>query len=192
MRTFASLALAAALTVSAAFAQNPPIVRKAPDFTIVEPSGQKTPLSSTRGKVTVLTFILTTCPHCQHESEMLTKIYKEWHSRGLEMFGVAVDQDNAALKVPGFVQTYGVAYPVGFAKADDMMAFQGFSAMERWVVPQVVVIDRKGNIRAQTPAQGDPNLQTESYMRNLLDTLLKEGATASKSGKATASNHNNR
>jgi peroxiredoxin len=186
MRTLAGLAVAAVLSVSV-FAETAP--KKAPEFTIVEPSGQKTLLSSTKGKVTVLTFILTTCPHCQKESEMLTKMYKEWHGRGLEVFGVAVDQDNAALRVPGFVQQFQVAYPVGYASADAMMAFQGFSAMERWVVPQVVVIDRKGMIRAQTPAMGDANLQSESYMRDFIDKLLKEGsaAPAGKAATKTAS-----
>ena len=183
MRRFAGVAIAAALTVSA-FAQTTP--KKAPEFSIVEPSGKKTQLSSLKGKVCVLTFVLTTCPHCQKESQMLTKLYKEMHPRGLEIYGVAIDTDNVAIKVPPFVQQYGVGYPMGFAKADEMLAFQGFSAMERWMVPQVVVVDRKGMIRAQSPAQGDPNLQTEAYMHNLLDSLLKEGAPAPKASKATA------
>jgi len=187
MRTLASVALVAALTLSAAFGQTVP--RKAPDFTIAEPSGKQTALSSARGKVCVLTFILTTCPHCQNESMMLTKLYKEMAPRGLAVFGVAVN-DNAAILVPQFVQQFAVGYPVGFGTQEAMRNFMGISEMERWVVPQVVVIDRKGMIRAQSPYNGDPNLQSETYMRNLLDTLLKEGATSSKTGaKSTASNH---
>src|SRR5215475_4859266 len=161
MRTFACLALAAAMTVSAAFAQSaPPVIKKAPEFTINEISGQKTLLSSYKNKVVVLTFVLTTCPHCQKESQMLTKLYREMGPKGLQPVGVAVN-DNAAILVPGFVQDYGVGYPVGFSTPDQMMSFMGFSPMERWVVPQVVVIDRKGMIRAQTPFNGDPNLQSE-------------------------------
>lgn len=57
--------------------------------------------------------------------------------------------------------------------------------MTRWSVPQVVVIDRKGNIRAQSPAQGDPNLQMETYMRDLLDTLLKEPTASAKKASTT-------
>src|SRR5882762_3727113 len=151
MRTFASLALLAAVTVSAAFAHSAPAPRKAPDFTLVEPSGKQTPLSSFKGKVCVLTFILTTCPHCQKESEMLTKLYKEMAPRGLQVIGVAVNADNAAILVPQFVQQFGVAYPVGFATQDAMKSFMGISEMERWSVPQLAVIDRKGMIRAQSP-----------------------------------------
>jgi len=33
--------------------------------------------------------------------------------------------------------------------------------MDRWVVPQIVVIDRKGMIRAQSPTTGDEKLQNE-------------------------------
>jgi hypothetical protein len=36
-------------------------------------------------------------------------------------------------------------------------------------------VDRKGIIRAQSPSSGDPNLQDEKYLRNLLEGLLKEG-----------------
>jgi len=46
------------------------------------------------------------------------------------------------------------------------------------VVPQVVIIDRKGVIRAQSEARGSANLTTESYLRTYLGDLLAEGAPA--------------
>lgn len=167
--------LAALLTLSAvALAGSaPPVIRPTPDFTVTEPSGKQIALSSLRGKVVVLTWMFTTCPHCQHESEMLTKILKDLGPRGLVVLGVAIN-DNAAILVPGFVEQYGVGFPVGVSNAAAMTSYMGFSQMMRWSVPQVVVIDKKGNIRAQSPFSGGPNLQTESYMRDLLDTLLKE------------------
>ncbi|MBZ5601031.1 MAG: TlpA family protein disulfide reductase [Acidobacteriia bacterium] len=191
MRTLASLALVAALTVPAVFAENAP--KKAPDFTFTDMSGKQVQLSTAaKGKVCVLTFILTTCPHCQRESQMLTKMYKEMAPRGLSVYAVAVN-DNAAVLIPGFAQQFEVGFPVGFSSPDAMMSFMGFSPMERWVVPQVTVIDRKGMIRAQSPYSGDPNLQSETYMHSLLDGLLKEGAATTKTGakatKTTASTH---
>jgi peroxiredoxin len=121
--------------------------------------------------------MFTTCPHCQAEAQMLTRLLKDMGPRGLSVLGVAFN-DNAAVLVPGFVQQYNVGFPVGAADRQTVLNYLGISEMVRWVVPQVVVIDRKGNIRAESPAQGDPNLQTESYMRELLDTLLKEPAGA--------------
>jgi peroxiredoxin len=185
MRTIAAVTAFISLGV-AALAQ-PPVIRKAPDFTIAEPSGKKTPVSSFKGKVVVVEFLYTTCPHCQKESQMLTKLYKEMGSHGLQILGVAFN-DNAAVLVPSFVQEFGVPYPVGAASSDSVMGLLGFSVMDRYVVPQVMVIDRKGNIRAQSPPQGDSNLQDENYMRNLLTSLLKEGAATS-AVKTSANSH---
>jgi len=52
------------------------------------------------------------------------------------------------------------------------------------------VIDRKGMIRAQSPPQGDANLQDAAFLKNLIGTLAKEGATTttSKASPKTSSN----
>ena len=51
--------------------------------------------------------------------------------------------------------------------------------MERYTVPQIVWIDRQGNIRSQTPPPATiRRLYTEGYWRNMIETLLKEPATA--------------
>ena len=172
-----------------AMAAAPPVIKKAAEFTITEPSGKQTLLSSCKGSVVVLSFIYTTCSHCQDESRMLTKLYRDMAPRGLQVFGVAFN-DNAGILVPGFVQQFGVAYPVGASAREPVLNYLDIpdSVMTRWVVPQIVVIDRKGNIRAKSPMEGDPNLQQEAYMRNLIETLLREpGPTTSTSSKKPSS-----
>jgi peroxiredoxin len=161
----------------AASAAAPPVLRKAPDFTITEPSGKQFQLSSFKGKVVVLTFVYTTCSHCQDASRMFTRLYKEMAPRGLQLLAVAFN-DNAAILVPNFVQSIGIPYPVGASDHSSVLNYLGIpdSVMNRWVVPQIVVIDRKGNIRAQSPAMGDGNLTAESYMRDLIESLLREPA----------------
>ena len=176
----------AATTVMAA--STPPVIRQAPDFTVTEPGGKSITVSSLRGKVCVLAFMFTTCPHCQDESRMLTRLQKEMAPRGLQVLGVAFN-DNAALLVPEFIRQFGVGFPVGVSEKAPVLNYLGLSEMVRWGVPQVVVIDRKGNIRAQSPTQGgDANLANESYMRDLLDTLLKEPAGTT-SGKKSSTAH---
>jgi peroxiredoxin len=162
-----------------------PVPRKAPDLTIVEPSGKQTTLSSYKGKVVVLEFLYTTCPHCQHTAQVFTKLQKELGPKGFQALGLAFN-DNAASLVNGFVQQYGVGYPVGHTSSETVLNYMGFSVMDRYVVPQVVVIDRKGMIRAQSGPQGDPNLQDENYVRNLVNSLLKEGASTGTNTKAPA------
>ncbi|MGD1091337.1 MAG: TlpA disulfide reductase family protein [Bryobacteraceae bacterium] len=163
----------------------PPVPRKAPELTVQEPSGKQTLISSMKGKVVVIQFLYTTCPHCQATAQAFTKLQKEMGARGVQFFGVAFN-DNAAVLVPPFVQQYGIGFPVGSASSDTVMSYLGFSVMDRYVVPQEVVIDKKGMIRAQSGPQGDERLQDPSSLRNLLDSLLKEGATTTTTSKASA------
>lgn len=185
---FPSLVAVLALSAGATFAQ--PVVRPAPDITVMEPTGAKTTLSSLKGKVVVLDFIFTTCPHCQAEGQMLTRLYRDLQPKGLQVLSVAVN-DNADKLIPGFVQQFAIPYPVGFAPRETLLKYMGFSEMDLWVVPQIVVIDRKGMVRAQSPVKGDPNLQSETYMRDLLTKLLAEKSSTTSHTKApvkTASN----
>jgi hypothetical protein len=50
----------------------------------------------------------------------------------------------------------------------------GIDASKRWVVPQIVLIDRKGMIRYQTPWNGDDKLKDETFLRGLISGLIKE------------------
>jgi len=169
----------------------PTLPRKAPEFTIVETDGMKdtktTLLSSYRGKVVVLAFVHTTCPHCQAFSQELMKLHAELGPKGFQPIDVAWN-DHAKLLVPGFVSSLRLDFPVGYvdgvgymSEYEPVMHFMGFSIMDRPVVPLLVVIDKKGIIRAQSPPEGDPNLQDEAKLRELIVSLLNEGtATAVK------------
>src|SRR6516162_8976841 len=103
MRTVASFAFLAALSTS--LWAMPPVPRKAPEFTIAEPSGKQTLLTSCRGKVVVLEFMFTTCPHCQAESQVLTKLHGELGAKGFQPLAVAFN-DNASLLVSDFQQKF--------------------------------------------------------------------------------------
>jgi peroxiredoxin len=180
-------ALATFLAIgAAAVTAMAPLPRKSPEFTILEPSGKQTLLSSYKGKVVVLEFISTSCPHCQHNSMMLSKLHKELGPRGFQPLGVAFNSADNAATVANFVKQFDVSFPVGYASPDTVLSYLGFSIMDRYVYPEIVVIDRKGMIRTQSPPQGDPALQDENNLRMMIDGMLKEGATTSSSKAAPA------
>jgi peroxiredoxin len=180
----AVLALAAtALTVpviaappGGAPAYAPGTPRKSPEFTIMAPSGKQVLISSYRGKVVVLPFMFTTCPHCQHEAQMLTKLQQEYGPRGLQVLGTVFDDGNGP-KAAQFVREFGIGFPVGWATRDSVISYMNIPVMDRWVVPQVAVLDRRGTIVAQSMSTGTPELQDEGFMRALIEKLLKEPAT---------------
>ena len=177
MRILASAIAFVALTVSAFAA--PPLPRKSPEFTITDPSGKQILLSSFKGKVVVMPLMFTTCPHCQREAQMLTKLQKEFAGRPLQIVGTAFNEEANGPVVAQFIKEFNIGFPVGYSKRDSVISYLGLSVMDRWVVPQVAVIDKKGMIVAQSEATGTPALQDEGYMRTLIDKLLKEGATTS-------------
>ena len=173
----AALLIAAALAVPA---QPPEILRPSPEFKIRFIDGSQVSLSSFRGKVVALLFVHTTCPHCQHASEVFTKLANEYGARGFQPIDVAFNS-MANLYVRDFVKDHNITYPVGFDTPENVMNYLGYSIMERYAVPQIVWIDRKGNIRSQTPAMdNDEKLLQEPYWRNMIEMLLKEPADSPK------------
>lgn len=157
----------------------PPLPRKSPEFTITEGPNKESLLSSYRGKVVVLAFVHTTCVHCQQYSALLTKLHRELGSKGFQPIDVAWNPQ-AEMLVPGFIKQVGIDFPVGHSAWDPIMSYLGFSVMDRPVVPLIVVIDKKGMIRAESPPNGDPNLQDETKLRALIESLLAEGSAPGK------------
>jgi len=175
------LVLSASVLVATA-----PVPRKSPELTIVEPSGKQISLSNLQGKVVVMEFLLINCPHCTRVAQMITKLHKELGPRGFQPIGIAFDKEVGAGKVTEFVRRTGITYPVGYTSSVAVDAYLGREAAERFMVPQIVVIDRKGIIRAQSRPVRESSLEDESYLRNLLDSLLKESAPAINKSQSSA------
>ena len=189
----AALLLAAGIGLNAATpkaetpkTEAPPVLRKSPEFVIKFVDGHQMLLSSLKGKVVALLMVHTTCPHCQHTSQVFTQLYNEYGARGFQPVDAAFNT-MANLYVADFVKNFNIGYPVGYSTPEEVMAYLNFNIMERYTVPQIVWIDRKGNIRSQTPPAGDdPTFYTEAYWRNMIETLLKEPATGAAPHHTTA------
>ena len=169
-------------------------LRKAPELAFTLPGQGQKLLSQYRGKVVAVEFILTTCPHCQEASKVMTKFQQEYGPRGLETFDLAInalDENrtpaDADAIVAAFQRNFQVGFPVGWIARDQMMSFMGFSMAERMVVPQLVLIDRKGYIHYQTPA-GDSEdwtkLMAEDAIRQHIEELLALNSSAAKHSAA--------
>src|SRR5216684_2861998 len=201
MRKLIPLAVSLALGVSPLVA-TAPVLRKSPEFTIVEPSGKQTQLSSLKGKVVLIEFLLTNCPHCMRVSQTLTTLHKELGPRGFQPIAIAFDLNITGANVTSFAQRFGVTYLMGYTSSDKVDAYLGREPADRLQVPrsmtticgtcrrsagsQIVVIDRAGVIRAQSRPVREANLEDEIYLRNFLNTLLIESVPAG-SAKKTAS-----
>ena len=173
VRNIAIVAIFLALGAGSAAAA-PPVPRASPELTIVEASGKETPLSSFKGKVVVLEFLLVGCPHCLRVAQTINKLHAEMAQRGFETVGVAFDNGIGSPALQNLVRLLKLDYPVGRTTSDKVDSYLGRSVMERMQVPQLVIVDRTGVIRAQSRAIGEANLTDEGYLRGLVDALLDE------------------
>lgn len=153
------------------------IPRPSPDFEVYLNDGRQIHISEYKGKVVVLAFILTGCSHCQFTSQVLTKLQREYGPRGLQVIASAINE-MSKLYVPEFIKNFHPAYPVGYNERDAAEDYLQHPAMFRLLMPQVVVIDRKGTIRAQYAGDDKffENADQEKNFRNLMEPLLKEGS----------------
>ena len=174
------------VTLAAASTFGADLPRQSPEFVINLPSGEKQLLSKYRGKVVLIEFLHTTCSHCQHTAGEFSKLQNEFGSRGLQVLGIAFNEMSNML-VPDFIRDFKPTFTVGWANRDPALVYLGVSQTERLMVPQIVLIDRKGVIRQQTPPLGDANLQDEKFLRVKIEELLGAGAAERKPAAAVKS-----
>ncbi len=153
--------------------------KPAPELVTTLNSGEQILLSKFRGKVVMLEFLLTTCPHCQDCSRTMQKVYEDLGEK-FQPLGIAVNPDNiqqARMLLPQYVYALGLRFPVGYTNRD--MAYQWLEAKMDGPIyfPQVVLIDRKGIIRHHFPGGDAFFKDEENNMRKVLNALIAEGAT---------------
>jgi len=182
----------AAIAACFTFAAGADLPRKAPELAFTVPGQGEKLLSQYRGKVVALEFILTTCPHCQAASRVMSNFQREYGPRGFQALDVAINAtdenrtpEQAGQLVQNFTNQFQVAFPVGYTPRDQMTTFMGFSLADRFVVPQLILIDRKGLIHYQTPPLGDEHSTEEAVIRQRIEELLSlpNSAAAHVSGK---------
>jgi peroxiredoxin len=178
-----SIFLVMALVTSAFALPTVTILRKSPEFTIADSSGKTTQLSSFKGKVVVMEFLFVKSQHCMRVAAVLNKLHNELGSRGFQAVGIVFDPPNAegtgAQLLPAVVDYLKLTYPLGYASKDDVDNYLGRNGNEILNIPQVVVIDKAGMIRATSGGRGgDPTLEDENSLRTLINGLLNEGISA--------------
>jgi peroxiredoxin len=154
------------------------VPRKAPDFAVQTGPGKYIWLSEYAGKTVVLGFILTTCPHCQFTTGILNRLHKDYADKGVVVFESAIEP-MSSLNIPNFVKQLGVNFTVGYNEQNYAGKFLGKAENEPMMMPQVVIIDSKGMIRAQYAGDDltfSEGIQ-ETTLRDKLDELTKGQAT---------------
>jgi len=173
-RAFLALAGAAPLLAEL----KPP--KPAPELTIILNSGEHLLLSRFRGKVVVLEFLLTTCPHCAACSSVMQKLYTELGDK-FQPLGTAVNPNTmteARLLVPAYISNLGLKFPVGYTPREQAYTWlEANSNAGPIYFPQLVFIDKKGIIRYYFPGGHEFYKDEEANMRRLILELAAENSS---------------
>jgi len=175
----------ATLTLAAGSLWAAEIPRQSPDFSIQLTNGKQVKVSDYRGKVLGLTFILTTCPHCQKTTQLWDNIYPELAPKGLAVVEAAINENP---DIPSFVSQFKVPFPVGTAGVMSALDYIQWPKDKRPLVPFLVFIDRQGVIRAQYTGvdEGFFDSQQKQHMRDEAEKLLNEGGVKAKPAHKTS------
>jgi peroxiredoxin len=171
-RAMAAFVVAASL----GFLQAATLPRHSPELAIRTSDGKQVLLSSYQGKVVVMVFILTYCPHCQKTLGHLARLQNELGPRGLQVVGSAIE-DMAAAALPEFLRRFQPPFPVGYNERNSAIEYLQHPLMSRLLMPQIVFIDRSFTIRAQFP--GDDKFfgdDQEKNLREQIEKLLNDNA----------------
>jgi peroxiredoxin len=153
-----------------------PIPRKSPELAVTLNSGQQLLLSSLRGKVVAVEFLLTTCPHCAHCSEVLQRVLNDYGPKGFTVLGAAINEGARAL-IPEFVYRQGLKFPVGVCSHDMALDYLQWDQATQgpMMMPQLVFVDRKGIIRSHHPGDSDYfRYDDEKHIREEVAALVGE------------------
>jgi peroxiredoxin len=183
LRRFSSVVVSIALAASSLVAQAP-APRKSPELSITKPSGDDLLLSSFKGKVVVMEFMFIASSHCLQLAQMLNKLQADLGPRGFQAVAVAFGPNSDIAMVGHVVERMHLTFPVGESTSDNVDAYLGRQGTEQLKIPQLIVIDRKGFIRATT-GTGNPTLEDEALIHVILEPLLKEPAPSGNAAHAT-------
>jgi cytochrome c biogenesis protein CcmG, thiol:disulfide interchange protein DsbE len=149
-----------------AWAAPPAVGQPAPALIVPELDGHQFDLAKLRGKVVLVNLWATWCSPCRIEMPTLNAFYRRYHSRGLDVLGLSIDEAPDDGRVRQVMRQF--SYPGALASAARVNGFG-----EPIAVPVTYVIDAHGVIRAQLQAEGPSGVSRQALEEAVLPLLAQ-------------------
>jgi len=140
----------------------------APDFTLRDIDNQSVSLSSTKGKVVLISFWATWCGPCQVEMPHLQRMYNALGANAFTVLSVSADDARTASLVKPLIKKNGYTFPVLLDKETTVVSQYNPAK----TLPYSVLLDRDGKI-AQVHQGYNPG--DEVALKKEIEALLAAG-----------------
>ena len=147
-------------TVKKPAAATKPVEKRLPDLKLPDLNGSEWSLYENLGKVVLINFWATWCAPCRAETPMLVRLGDEYKPRGLEIVGIALDDDGAG-NIQKFVADYKIDYPI-------LLPVPGSRLSRIDPVPTTLLIDSEGRL-----AKKYVGAMPEKILRSDIEKLTK-------------------
>jgi thiol-disulfide isomerase/thioredoxin len=174
-----NVVLISTLTAVAAVAAAP-APRPSPELTLQRYGGKPFHLSDFRGKIVALTFMHTTCNHCQDLTRILVPIQKDYQARNVVVVECAFNED-AAMTMGPFFKVFEPNFPVGLSTDAAVKEFLQWNDKKdgMMMIPHMVFIDAKGTIVYDHGENDFFGAGSDKNIRGVLEKMLTKPAAAS-------------
>lgn len=122
-----------------------PVGSMAPEIKLPTPEGKEVSLSSLKGKIVVIDFWASWCGPCRREMPAMVELYKNFQSRGVEIYGVSLDENMDAWKA-AIANDHITWIQVSELKKWDSKVVEEYAIEE---IPQTILVGRDGKIVAK-------------------------------------------
>ncbi|MFZ0589097.1 MAG: TlpA disulfide reductase family protein [Bryobacteraceae bacterium] len=153
--------------------------KRVAELTFAVPDQGEQTLLQFRGKVMALELISTGCLACENSVRILSAIQKEFGTGRFQALAIAVNP-NAEVSTPEFTREQNATFPIGFATREQARKLLDIGPEDRFALPQILLLDTKGQIRYRTAAIGSDPLRTEAALRQRIQVLLNPAPAPSK------------
>jgi len=126
--------------------------QKAPDFTLRNLKGETVKLGDMKGKVVLLCFSATWCPHCRTAIPGLKDIYTRYKDKEFMLLAIFIQESTK--KVSAYAKKNGITYPVLLDEDGKVANAYGVRG-----IPSRMIIGKEGEMLCRDCRTVEPMLE---------------------------------